>query len=228
MSDLGWLVVGVLGVAAGLSVPLARLSRPHPGAHVHPLRVVPGEGDRRFGSMCLEDELRLDRLREELHHVDEIEVPDGYFVAGWSAGSSCPLPLADPVEGHWAQVAEMLGPVRAEPTVAEVAASRAAHGYIPELDSEHPERLCGPEQPHEKPAGTESAGSGHPVFPLLAEDWATQKKLQDLALPPDAERLVHTWDRLPAVVTVETVTEWGARCRAEIAGWRHEPWAVAL
>lgn len=35
-----------------------------------------------------------------------------------------------------------------------------------------PGRLCGPEQPHEKPAGTESAGSGHPVYPLLvAEEW---------------------------------------------------------
>lgn len=41
------------------------------------------------------------------------------------------------------------------------------------------------------------------------------------------ERLAHTWDGLP-VITEETVTEWGARKRGEIAAWKNEEWAVRM
>jgi hypothetical protein len=117
VSTGGTIVIGVLAV---LAYGGWRLNRHHPGRHV--AAPLPVGLDDRFGSMCLDDELRI---REELHHVD------GFVPAPWEV-------LADPVEAHYAQVAEMLAaPVeRAEPTEAEVAESRAAHGYIPELDSD--------------------------------------------------------------------------------------------
>lgn len=42
------------------------------------------------------------------------------------------------------------------------------------------------------------------------------------------ERLAHTWDQFPMILNTETIAEWGARSRAEVAEWKNEPWAVRL
>lgn len=243
---LGWVIIGGLAAATGLSTWLVQTARHHryqphhAGLHEPATKALPA------GSMCLEDELSYRenivlppsdsewtaRLLRDLH-----DAPTVLDDLGPGAGN----PVAPGYKSHLTSgpiddAAKVDSPVPAPPSPGKMAADfpRAAAAALGEPE---PSGATAP------PAAGyfERRAPDGSWFPITAEearaaDWGQPSMVAsafafDILLPVEQmaadERLAHTFDRLP-VITGETVETWAARLRAEIAEWRNEPWAVNI
>lgn len=116
-------------------------------------------------------------LRRDLHHVDglPVDLPSPGPGAAINEGgyNSLPAQSQNQDEGRiarpWIASPREDGTAKhAETAVVVPGAGDESEGFGLTAPPAPPERLCGPEQPHEKPAGTESAGSGHRPLRLLS------------------------------------------------------------
>lgn len=153
MSGLAAAALGVvyaLGACLAWDLARANLRHGHHEARLAP--VVVGEGDPRFGSMSL------------------VEEPRDWTAGGWARPVTVELTRERIEErgddGEWHVVSEWH---REPPSEAEVAASRALHGYIPELDP-GPEAAAPAPSPDQDPLGGESstAGGSHSSHPATS------------------------------------------------------------
>lgn len=165
--------------------------------------VTVGEGDPRFGAMSLTDEPVLNY--EWPPFLAAPEEPDWYEVR---------VPVIPPPGQPWE---------RQEPTAAEVAASRAAHGYIPELDTDPgpggEERSPGPACPRCGVAHREPhCADGREWGPWPPDRYVLEVDRLPRMGPASLERLADTGDIRDAALLADAAAFMRDQ-DAEVADW---------